>query len=130
MSTFRNKNLFGSGPHVFSFGPRGLESQPQWRLLGDSFSPGSGVIGALELEIVVTGRLVAASEAALWTLREAVVAEASPTLMGGTLLDNSGRTFLDMRLASYEETGGVVRGRAWSIGYAARFRRFAASYVS
>ena len=44
--------------------PRGVETQPRWRITGNSAHAGTLPTGQLELEIVVTGRLVAASEAA------------------------------------------------------------------
>lgn len=83
---------------------------------------GSTLLGLLELNVTVEGRLVAGSESGLWTLRDAVTAELADPPTAGTLVDNGGRTWTNMTFISYTETA-VSRGRAWSVGYMAVFRR-------
>ena len=124
MSSYNGIDLFGSGPHRFAVRPRGVETQPRWRITGNSAHAGTLPTGQLELEIVVTGRLVAASEAALWTLREAVSGAASFLNGAGTLVDGAGRSFTDMWFVGYAEADRVDAGRVWSIGYTASFRDF------
>lgn len=123
MSGFRGQDLFGSGPHRFAVAARGQEVQPLWRLFDNPLLPGSQAIGDVELEIVVTGRLVATTEGGLWTLRQAVASSAAFSLGSGTLVDNGGRSFTGMRLVAYTEGDRIDRGRVWSMGYEARFRR-------
>ena len=124
MSSVKGNDLFGSGPHRFSVLPRGLWTVPKWRVTGDSTDTGSSPFGSLELEIVVTGRLVSATESGLWTLRQAVAAEGQFSAGDGTLVDSAGRSFPDMWMAEYSEADRVDRGRAWSIAYTARFIDF------
>jgi len=93
-SSFKSKNLFGSGPNVFVMGVQGELAPLNISLgIGDS---GSTLRGLLELNVTVTG----------------------------TLVDNAGRTWTNMTFISYTETA-VARGRAWSVGYKAVFRRMA-----
>lgn len=121
--TFDGAALFSSGPHRVSFGVRGQETQPLWRVLGSDTAPGNTAIGDEEIEITVTGRLVAGTEAALWTLRQAVVSASAFSDGTATLVDHNGRTWLKMRLLEYTEGDRVDRGRDWSITYTARFAR-------
>ena len=73
-STFNGQGIFNSGPHRFAIGPTG-ESMVNNYIIGASPSHGTTAQGALELDIIVTGRLVASSESALWTLRTAIAAQ-------------------------------------------------------
>lgn len=123
MSSFRGLDLFGSGPHRFAVLERGQETQPLWRLFDNPLLPGSQAIGDRDFGVVVTGRLVAGTEAALWALREAVAGEAEFADGVGTLVDNGGRSFAGLRLVSYVEEDRVDRGRVWSVGYTATFAR-------
>jgi len=79
--------------------------------------------GAYEWKILVTGRLVAESDSALWTIRDAI--QASLDAKGlGTLVDLHGRTWEEMffsRLTYGEETD---RGREMSVSYLAEFHKF------
>lgn len=120
-SSFKGINLFGSGPHRFSIGRQGQ------LLTVDFFSglPGGGSSpqGALDLEVVVTGRLVANSESALWALRDAIVAQMDDPPTPGTLVDTHGRSWSDMKFVGLEEGDRTDRGRVWSMSYKASFRR-------
>ncbi len=125
-SSFKGLDLFGSGAHRFMMARQGLYAVPLSVVGGDPTQAGSNWFGDLELEIHVRGRLVAASEPALWTLRDAITAQAesSSTPVPGTLIDGHGRAWVSMSLYRYEEEGAVDRGRVWSVGYTARLRRF------
>lgn len=125
-SSFKGLDLFGSGAHRFVMSRQGLYTAPLSAVGGNPAQPGSAWFGDLEREVHVIGRLVAAGEATLWSLRDAIVAQADSTStpVPGTLVDSHGRTWASMSLYRYEETGPVDRGRVWSVGYIARFRRF------
>ncbi|MEQ8770231.1 MAG: hypothetical protein RIB60_06950 [Phycisphaerales bacterium] len=125
MSSFRGNDIFGSGPHRVTAPARELLVIPRWVQFQQPFDDGTGseVIGAKEPIMSVTGRLVAASESALWTLRQAVAAEAELPEKQGDLIDNDGRTWSGMTMISYEELGPIDRGRLWSVRYAATFRK-------
>lgn len=123
-SSYKGVDLFGSGPHRFGVRARGVETVARWRVTGNSAHGGTLPIGQVELEVVVTGRLVAGSEEDLWELREAVAGAASFSAGSGVLIDHEGREFDDMWFIEYAESERVDRGRLWSIGYTARFRDF------
>jgi len=121
MSSYREIDLFGSGPHRTRVLRRGIETIR----LGDlsTGSPGTAPIGDLELIVVIQGRLVASDEPGLWALREAIAAETEVSKGAGVLVDTRGRSFEDLWFVRYEESGAVDRGRAWTMGYEASFRR-------
>jgi hypothetical protein len=121
-SSYKGQNLFGSGPHRFALGTLGEVVVSDLSLGG--FSSDSFAVGPRELEVVVTGRLAAASEAALWTLRDAIVAQLVSPPAGGTLIDTHGRSWSDMSFITYDEGDRTDRGRVWSMSYRAVFRRF------
>ncbi len=120
-SSFKGKDLFGSGPHRFGQGRQG-QVMLSWISLGTT-QPGTVAIGLTELDVIVTGRLVAGSEAGLWSLRDAIVAEFEETPTTGTLVDLHGHQWLDMTFIDYREGERVDRGRVWSLAYAATFRK-------
>ena len=124
MSSFRGKDLFGSGPHRTVIARRGLLVVPFAVEFNSPIIPGARAHGDLELIVSIRGRLVASSESALWTLREAVAGEAEFADGDGTLVDTRGRSFEGMWLIRYEEFGAVDRGRNWSMAYEAAFRQF------
>jgi hypothetical protein len=125
---YNGSPLFASGPHRFEVQRQGqtevppgtsptLQSQPQARWTQ---------LGLVQLSIVVRGRLVAASEADLWTLRDAVSGALTATPSTGTLEDGQGQSWTNMWLVGYVERGPVDVGRAWSIAYEAVFRKVGA----
>lgn len=122
-SSFKSLDLFGSGPHRFSMGEQGLYLVPL-RAFGDPSIPGSAQFGDVELEVIVRGRLAAASDSALWALRDAIKAQATFSATAGTLVDHHGKSWSDMTLVEYVERDRTDRGRVVSIGYEVRFRRF------
>jgi hypothetical protein len=120
MTTFRSLELFASGPHRVTRGPRALSLVPNFQL-GE---PGAGttLVGAMEWEVIVEGRLVASTRSALWALRDAFTDLITNEPETGLLELSDGREFEEMLLVSYTETGPVVPGRGWSVGYKAVFR--------
>lgn len=122
-STWRGLNLFGSGPHRFRLARQGQSLVPNF-ILGLP-GPGSQAQGLVELDIFVEGRLVSATSAGLWTLRDAIVAEITDPVTAATLIDKTGRAWDDMALVGFAESGPADRGRLWSVAYTAQFRRFA-----
>lgn len=121
-SSFKGLDLFGSGPHRFSIGKRGQLVVADFALGG--FDAASAPLGLLELDVTVRGRLVAASETALWTLRDAITAQLLNPPTPGTLIDLHGRAWTDMSFISCVEADRTDRARAWSIAYTAVFRKF------
>lgn len=121
-SSWNGLDLFGSGPHRFAVGRRG---QLMVNTFGGVPSPEFFALGLLPLEITVTGRLVASSEGELASLRGAIVDELDDPPTPGTLIAQSGLSWVQMSLVRFEETGPVDRGRTISVGYRAVFHRFA-----
>ena len=122
-SSFKGLNLFGSGAHRFWMGKQGL-FVVALRAFGDPSIPGSVAFGDLELEVIVRGRLTASSDAGLWTIRDAITAQAMFPGTAGTLIDHHGRSWASMTLIRYEEDERTDRGGMVSMGYEARFRKF------
>ena len=121
-SSFKGIDLFGSGPHRFMIGKQG--EVVVGLAFGSSPQAGSLYLGLGELDITVTGRLVASSESALWTLRDNVVAQLVDPPTSGTLIDLTGRSWANMSFITYTEDDRTDRGRVKSVGYVAVFRRF------
>jgi hypothetical protein len=121
VSSFKSLNLFGSGPHRFAFGRQG------YLITLDYYNGGSGggstPQGVIDLDIFVRGRLVATSESALWTLRDAIRAQLTTPLVAGTLVDSGGRSWTSMGLVSFVEQDRRDLGRVYSSGYLVQFRK-------
>ncbi len=120
-SSYKGLDLFGSGPHGFEVGRQGRRVVSLSAVSGDPSVPGTFESGDDELRVTVRGRLVAGSEAALWTLRDAIAAQAAFEVDGGELIDQHGRSWADVKLLRVEWSGAVDRGRVLSIGYEALF---------
>lgn len=123
MSSFKSIDLFGSGPHRFEVGRAGRRVITYAAATGDPTVPGSFSAGDHEPRVTVRGRLVATSEPALWTLRDAIVAESASTAAAGTLADGRSRTWTDMKLLSFTPEGPTDRARTHSLAYTAEFGR-------
>lgn len=123
-STFNGVGLFNSGPHRFAIGARG-ESMVNNYIIGASPSHGTTAQGELELDVVVTGRLVASSESALWTLRNAVAAQLTHPPVTATLIDHHGHSWSGMSFIEFKEEDRTDRGRQRSVAYRAVFRKLA-----
>lgn len=121
-SSFKGLNVFGSGPHRFAEGRRGVVTVSA---LFDT-PPGSGTrpIGVAEVSVVVSGRLMASSEAGLWGLRDAIAGLIDHPQTPGVLVDHAGRSWSDMSLVRFSVGDRVDRGRMVSVAYVAKFVRF------
>jgi hypothetical protein len=121
-SSFKSLNLFGSGPHRFaeSASAEVLDSE----LFSSVPNSGSRYIGLGELAVLVTGRLAASGESALWTLWDAITAQVVDPPEPGMLVDTHGRSWGTMSLVRATPGDRVDRGRAWTMSYQARFLRF------
>jgi hypothetical protein len=120
-STFKSLALF-AGPHRFAVAKQGHLVLSDFALGG--FGPNSYPLGLVELDVIVTGRLVASSESALRALRDAMTNELLDPPTPGALIDSHGHMWDDMSFHSYQEGDRTHRGREHSISYEARFRRF------
>lgn len=121
-SSFKSLDLFGSGPHRFALARQGQALQSE--MFATPPNSGSRYLGLVELQVIVTGRLVAASEADLWTLRDAVTAQLLDPPAPGTLIDLRGRSWSDLSFVGFIVGDRTDRGRAVSLSYEARFVKF------
>lgn len=121
-SSFKAQNIFDSGPHRFR-----ILAEGELVLLNTQMSQlqaGSTPLGPLELVVEVNGRLVGATEADLWALRDAIGVLMSHPPIANTLVDHHGRAWNDMSFTRFETADRTDRGRVHSIGYRAVFIRF------
>lgn len=121
MSSFGGAAIFASGPHRFAEGSSGVQLIQNTALFPGV--PGRSALGPLERTVTVTGRLVASSEAGLWSLRDAIATRLTFPPTRGTLVDQHGRSWTDMDFVTFTPGPTVERGRVWSVEYSARFVR-------
>jgi hypothetical protein len=121
MSTFDSADLFGSGPHRFSLGIRGQQLARNSDVTADPASAGLQAIGSLDGEVLVRGRLVAADDAGLQALIDAIAAKLD---VESNLVDNHSNTYADVTFISFAAADRTDRGRDVSLGYTARFLKF------
>lgn len=119
-ATYRGVGIFSSGPHRVVAGPRELSIVPNFQL--NLPGAGSTIIGISDWEVVIEGRLVAATDAALRTLREVFVDLIADPTISGELVTPDGFSYVSLYFTGYEETGPVARGRTKSIGYRVTLR--------
>lgn len=119
--TYKEAALFSSGPARSRAGPQGSLVVPLLSI-GQTL-PGSVALGALELAVIVEGRLVEAEGSTLASQVAAIEAALVDGLSPGTLIDEAGREHAEMRFVRFEPTGPVDGGRARSLAYEARFIR-------
>ena len=122
-SSFKSLNLFGSGPHHFTVGAEGQLVLPA-HVAGETAVSGSLYLGPLERRITVTGRLIAATDAALWALRDAITAQLLDPPEPGALIDHHGREWADMSFVEFRPANRTDRGRVVSLAYTATFIDF------
>ena len=108
------------GPHRFHQGSRGR----CWSTAGvvGLFGPRTFAQGLRELEVIVTGRLIAQSESALVDIARRDHRSAAAPADAGTLIDLHARQWIDMSFVSFIEQERTDRGREWSLAYSATFR--------
>ncbi len=121
-SSFKSLDLFGSGPHRFAERRRGQTLATELAL--GVPTNGTRYLGPLEISVEVRGRLVAASESALWALRDAITAQLLNPPAPGTLIDQHGRQWTDMSFVLFEPADRTDRGRKVSLAYRALFVDF------
>lgn len=119
-TTYKGLNLFGSGPHRVEFLPKGHLITIDF--FGGGSGGGSTVQGLTDPQVVVRGRLTAASESSLRTLRDAIIAQLQATPTPGTLVDHHAHSWTGLSFVKYTEQGPIDKGRIWSIGYEAIFQ--------
>ena len=124
-SSFKGLDLFGSGPHRFQVGRLGRRVISFAALTGDLSVEGASEFGDRDLRVRVLGRLVASSDAGLWALRDAILAQADSSVGSGILIDQHGHQWDTLRLLTMEESGFTDRGRVVSVDYVVEFGRLA-----
>ena len=128
-SSFNAIDLFGPGPHRFSLGTQGNAIVPFSEYV-QAFVPGSIAYGLRDLDVIVTGRLVADTEAALWAKRDAITAVIQYPPVPATLIDHHARQWTSMTLWKYTEADRTDRGRTRSLRFTAIFRKDLLSVAS
>lgn len=120
-SSFAGFSLFNSGPHRFIVGRLGrLTRGPFETPTEDPFTTDEG---PRELAIIQTGRLIAPTTSALWTLVEAIRSHVELPRVG-TLTDHHGRQWTNLTLYRFDPDDRIDRGREVSLRYRALYLRF------
>ncbi len=120
-SLFKGVDLFGSGPHRMIEMKRGRRVISLAAVARDLTIEGTSEFGDYEIRVEVRGRLVSDTDAGLWVLRDAIVAESDSAVGSGLLEDVHGRQWTAMKVLSFEPTGEVDHGRMVSMGYVVEF---------
>ena len=123
-SSFNSLDLFSSGPHRFLPGPTG--DQLIERAALDPTQSGTQAIGPLDATVLIRGRLVAESDAALWSLINAIATSLTDPPTAADLIDTHAHTYSGMAFISFKPTGPIDRGRQISLPYEANFIRLSA----
>ncbi len=121
MSSFKSIPLFDSGPHRFTDPAEGQQIVPRVAI-GQAIA-GSLSLGDQEIIILVRGRLIADTEAQLDTIVTAIRTELANFAVAGTLVDDRGHSWPNMKFARFEPADRRDRGRRISLAYTARFYR-------
>ncbi|MGQ0628663.1 MAG: hypothetical protein ACT4PL_11255 [Phycisphaerales bacterium] len=119
MSSFKDNDLFGSGPHRFADEPRGQQMVLRFAL-GQAL-PGSVSLGTQELNVIVRGRLIAEDDAGLDAILANIQSELNDFANVGTLVGHHDRTWTAMKFARFEPGERRDRGHSRSLAYTARF---------
>ena len=120
-STFGSLQLFDSGPHRFTVSRLGRYTRGPY--VGSNQNPYTVDEGLREFIVDQSGRLVAANDAALWSLIDAVQNEAEST-SNRTLTDHHGRAWTGMRMILFEPGDKIDRGREVSMAYNVRYLKW------
>ncbi len=123
-SSFNSLDLFSSGPHRFFVGPMG--SQLVQRSLLDLANAGRQPVGPLDGDATIRGRLIASTDADLWSIIDAITAQLTFPPTAADLIDLHGRTFKNVSFISIELLAPFDRAREISVPYEARFTQFGA----
>ncbi len=121
MSTHAGQSLFNSGPHRFA--PRSMGRLWVPPLTLDTLQDLTTVFTTnLEVSLRQTGRLIGSSESDLWSQVETIRARCEAKLFG-TLVDNAGRSWVNMTLLTFRPADRADRGRVISLAYTADYVR-------
>lgn len=121
--TYNGVALFGSGPQRAVEETRGNLVVPY--IASGIEVAGSRALGLLEVGVAVRGRLVASSAAGLHGLIDGIASRITDPAGVGTLVDTRGRVYVGMSLVRVEWGERVESGTSVTLGYEARFVRFA-----
>jgi hypothetical protein len=121
MSSYKTLPLFASGPHRFATLRQGHLVTPDF--FNSGFGGGSTPQGLVDLTVTVTGRLIAQTESGLRALRDAITSQLEEVPTPGTLIDEHGHEYEEMKLVGYQEDPAIDRGRVRSVRYVATFMR-------
>jgi hypothetical protein len=124
MSSFDGSDLFGSGPHRFHIGPRGDELRAMMIVNGDPSQAGLQTVGPLDADILVRGRLIADSDAALQALLSTISTKLADPPVTSDLEDNHATTYSGFSFISFTPADRIDRGAKVSLAYTARFTKF------
>lgn len=122
MSSIAGQTLFDSGPHRFALKPVGMLFVPP--LFFDPIQTTTNVVTQLEVAIVQSGRLTAATAASVWAQVELIRAAAEAQLTGD-LIDQHGVVRPGMTLLRFDPASHLDVGRVVSLAYEARYIRLA-----
>jgi len=113
--TFAGAALFDSGPHRFAVRAAGRVWLPPFAVdeLQSTIYVGPDI---LELAIIQTGRLVADTDAQVWTLFDAIRTRAEAK-QKAALVETSGRAWPDMTILRIAPQGPLDRARKVSMPY-------------
>lgn len=120
-STFASLSLFNSGPHRFILGKLGRYTRGPFQTPAEL--PFTSNDALRELSIIQSGRLIAATNAELWTLIDAVQLRAEQGLVG-TLVDHQGKQWTNLTLHNFQPERRIDRGRSFSVRYRCDYLRF------
>lgn len=124
-SSYKNDDIFGSGPHQFNVGRRGRRIVPLSAIANDASVAGAEQFGEFELRVEVRGRLVATTESNLRNQIDDILAYTDSGETSGTLRDGNGAEWDGVKLLNLELFGAIERGRAFSVSYTAEFGELA-----
>lgn len=120
MSSYKDIDLFGSGPQRFIVEAMGQQMVPR---LMSAFLSGSQAVGPQEVLVTVQGRLVAPSAQGLREQIEDIRAQLALYPDPGTLIGPDGYAWTGMSFARFEPQGPTAYGREVSLAYIAKFYR-------
>ncbi len=122
MTVYDNTEIFAGGGCELEVQTQGLLVVPSLRMGG---SDGRMVnLGPLDLVIVARGVIIGATSSELWGEYDALAGMISDPPRVATLVEDSGREWVEMGLVSVRATGAVQSGRVKSLACEATFVRF------
>lgn len=120
-SSFAGFTLFNSGPHRFIIRALGRLTYAPFQFPNQTNVTDDR--GRRELAIIQTGRLIAPTNADLWTLISNIQSHAELPRTGA-LIDHHARSFTNMTLVRFTPDDRIDRARTVSLAYSALYIRF------